>query len=199
MRRRTHRATPPQLSILGVDPSVTSTGFCYVEEGQAVVGTLRSKFKGMARMEHQLNQFRNLLDAAQPDFVMYEGYALQAKGQGRWSTAEMGGQFKLELYIRGIPVILVPPTTLKLAFTGKGNAKKPQMKAQAIEMFGIDGLLTDDEVDAYALHSLGQAMFYGTGPAAYLKRAEAAKSKVELHRGKGPGKEQTFALLASVG
>lgn len=116
--------------------------------------------------------------------------------QGRWSSAELGGQFKLEIYRRGIDLILVPPTTLKLAFAGKGNADKPKMKAAGVSLFDLDEDLNDDEVDAYALRSLGEAMLYGEGPSEFVKRAKAAIGKVELHHGKGRPKVQTIAQLS---
>ncbi|UGC97105.1 recombination protein [Pseudomonas phage BHU-1] len=194
-----------QLFVLGVDPSLGSTGYCYEFDGRPVVGRLCTKFRGMQRLEHQLNQFRGLLDTVMEEATdyrivcVYEGYAIGAKGVGRWESAELGGQFKLELYKRGIPVILVPPTTLKLVFTGKGNSKKPAMKAAAIEHFGVDSSLNNDEVDAYALYRLGHALLHGIGPAEFLQRALRAKSKVTLHPGKGAFEMQALAHLASVG
>lgn len=185
-----------KLNIMGIDASLSSTGYSYRDEGEPVVGLLLSKFKGMPRLEHQLNQLRNVLDYAQPDLIVYEDYALGVKGQGRWSSAELGGQFKLEIYRRGIDLILVPPTTLKLAFAGKGNADKPKMKAAGVSLFDLDEDLNDDEVDAYALRSLGEAMLYGEGPSEFVKRAKAAIGKVELHHGKGRPKVQTIAQLS---
>lgn len=187
-----------QKRVMGIDPSLTSTGFCFNDEEGIQVGSLRTKFRGMQRLEHQINQLRNLLNLARPEVVVYEDYALGVRGQGRWSSAELGGQFKLELYLRGIPVILVPPKSLKLAFAGSGNADKPRMKKAGIESFDLDSSLTDDEVDAYALHALGRALLYRSGPEAFVGRVHKTIEKYDFHPGKGMCGVHTVAQFLCV-
>lgn len=195
IRARRQSLTPRELQVMGIDPSLTSTGWACAGE----VGRLRSKFKGGQRFEHLRNQFIALLEHYKPDVIFYEGYAFGKSMPGTMARAELGGLFKAEAYLRGIPVVLVPPTCLKKATTNAGNAKKPQMKSSIVSLFGVDSTCNDDEIDAYALYALGVALLLGRGPAGFVNRAKAATEKVEIVTGKGKPEVQTIAHLASVG
>ena len=185
-----------QLSIMGVDPSLTSTGWACAGE----VGRLRSKFKGGQRFEHLRNQFAGLLDYYKPDVIFYEGYAFGVKPQqGTMDRAELAGLFKMETYLRGIAIVLVPPKTLKKVATNNGNAGKPAMKDSIVSLFDVDSACNHDEIDAYALCALGDALLLGRGPAGFVNRAKAATEKIEIVPGKGQSEVQTIAHLASVG
>lgn len=195
IRSRVRNADRKELRVMGIDPSLTSTGWACAGE----VGRLRSKFKGGQRYEHLRNQFIGLLEHYRPDVIFYEGYAFGRSMPGTMGRAELGGLFKLEAYVRGIAVVLVPPTCLKKVATNSGSAKKPQMKSSIVSLFDVDSSCNDDEIDAYALRALGDALLLGRGPAGFVNRAKAATEKIEVVPGKGQSEVQTIAHLASVG
>lgn len=194
------RNTPSKVAfrIVGIDASLTSTGYAYREASQLQTGLIKSKYRGMQRLEHNLNQFKQMLDAATPQIAIYEGYSMGSRGNNTFNIGELGGQYQLELYLRRTPVILVPPKTLKLAIAGNGNAGKPEMAEAVEEFYGVTGL-GEDETDAYALMVFGEALIAGTGPAQVVKRVLQARPKIELVYGKGSKELQTVAKLASVG
>ena len=66
-----------------------------------------------------------------------------------FDLGELGGVLKLLVFEYRIPLLLVPPTCLKLYATGKGNADKGQVM---VAMAKIRKRLfsCDDEADAYA-------------------------------------------------
>jgi len=90
-----------------------------------------------------------------------EGYAMGASGQV-FNIAENTGLLKHKMWKNGIQVITPAPTAVKKSFTGKGNAKKPDMYAALVEShdpLNLEELLGStcanspiaDIVDSYAM------------------------------------------------
>lgn len=146
------------MKIVAIDPSLTSLGYAHTTaSGVVSVGTVRpKKLKGAQRLAFLRDEVEAILDRVKPDLVPFEGYAMGARGNNMFSIGEMGGVLKLALFERKIPVLLVPPSCLKLFVTGKGNADKDQIM---VVMAKHRGRLfaSDDEADAYALLQMGVA------------------------------------------
>ena len=93
-------------------------------------------------------------------YVAIEGYAFAAKGQV-FNIAEATGVLKYYLHYGEIPFIIYQPGEVKKFFTGKGNAKKPEMRERLEvdfnvnldEYFGMkdDASPSADLVDAFAI------------------------------------------------
>lgn len=160
------------MRVLAIDPSLTSLGYAYtVDNGGTVhTGTIKVNPKakskknpthivGTARIVEIHRRLVALLDDVRPVVVSYEGYASGKMYPYLLERAELGGVIKKELYERGIPIVLVPPTSLKLYATGKGNSDKEMMMLKMSEHRG-EQFTCDDEADAYALLLLGLA--YGS-------------------------------------
>lgn len=154
------------MNVLGIDPSLNSTGFSYrAPTGAGVItGTIDPKpLRGPGRLYYCRTKFLQILDTVEPDLVVYEGYAMGAKGN-TFDMGEMGGVFKVEMFERNIPYLVVPPSNLKLFAIGaggtgkalKGDAKKRAMVEAAASHLGRR-LHTDDEADAYHLMRMGIA------------------------------------------
>lgn len=142
--------------ILGLDPSLTSLGYAYGTPKAATVGTIiPKKVKGLQRLAYIRDEITDILDTEQPELVAYEDYSMGSRGK-TFHIGELGGVLKLALYERNIPILLVPPSSLKLFATGKGNADKDQVR---VAMAKHRGWLfnSDDEADAYALLQMGLA------------------------------------------
>lgn len=125
------------------------------------------------------NQLQALLDNVHPEQVIYEGYAMGAKGRV-FHIGELGGVFAVLLYEQGISVAIIPPTCLKQLITGKGNADKAAMAAALQARYGVS-MDQDDEADAYAL-LMAAEHYQGLTqpPAAIGKSAQALKSLPEV-------------------
>lgn len=168
---------PSEHRIIGIDPSLSSTGFAYRLDGQLYTGRINpGNLTGPQRLLSMRQQLEEVLDHAKPTIVVYEGYAFGARGKnaGVYSTGELGGVLKLMMWERGLDVMLVPPTTLKLAIVGKGNAdrgqkEKPEMRDALHKKFGylID---QNDEADAFALMLLGEIRYIGGLPEGVRKQ-----------------------------
>lgn len=145
---------------MGIDPSMNSTGVSF----RLSDGSLRSLCissggrKGMDRISYVRDSLENLLDIYTPDLVVFEGYALGFRGASNaiFSLAEVGGVLKLLIYGRGIAILGVPPTSLKLFATGKGNADKTKVGLALKEQVGVS-FSSSDQNDASWLLLMGEA------------------------------------------
>jgi len=149
--------------IIGIDPSLTSTGICAMRDGvilscEAVI----SKFTGVKRLSDFKEQLipkccyvTDIEDIDEKTVVFIEGYSFGSIGRKEF-IAELGGTIRLMLYEQEIEFIDVPPTVLKKYITGKGNADKVAMAIAVQKQYGID-FPTTDQTDAFALCQVGQA------------------------------------------
>jgi len=125
------------------------------------------------------NQLQALLDNVRPAQVIYEGYAMGAKGRV-FNIGELGGVFLTLLYEHGVSVAILPPTCLKQLITGKGNADKAAMAAALQARYDVT-LGQDDEADAYALLMAAEHYQGLTVPPVPVgKSAQALKSLPEV-------------------
>lgn len=141
--------------VVGLDPSVTSFGVAEVGSDGVVGPTLalRPKVKGAER----LLWFRGKLDLVavkytSEDLAVLEGYSYGSRNLSY--AGEVVGITKLAFYEVGVPMIVVPPATLKKFVTGSGNAKKDEMRLEVYKRFGFEAK-SQDEVEAVALALFG--------------------------------------------
>lgn len=95
--------------------------------------------------------------------AIIEGYAMSSKASNNLcQTAENCGLLKQQLYTLGIEFEVVAPTQAKKLFTGKGNAKKPDiieeftrfMKHDLLKSMDItnkEGKPVDDIADSFSI------------------------------------------------
>tara|TARA_R100000458_G_C8113716_1_gene135449 strand:+ start:56 stop:412 length:357 start_codon:yes stop_codon:yes gene_type:complete len=69
--------------------------------------------------------------------IAIEGYSMGSKGKV-FHIAENTGVLKYKIYNSGIPLEVIPPTTVKKFATGKGNADKLKMHKTFINDVGVD-------------------------------------------------------------
>lgn len=145
------------MRIVAFDLSLTETGVAYANGGFPRQTTLvpPKGLKGMERLDWIRRQV--LLQAKDADHVLLEGYAFgSARGTSQMhSQGELGGVVRYALW-RSLPTryIDVPPATLKLFATGKGNARKEDVLAAAIRRLGYEGS-NHNEADARWLLEIG--------------------------------------------
>lgn len=145
------------LLMLAIDPSLNSLGYAFRHtDGTTRTGVLRpKKVRDLERLDWMDYAFGRLVDSVQPTNVVYEDYSMGSKGK-TFHIGEMGGVLKVNLWRRGIDIILVPPTNLKMFATGKGNADKDLMMSVLAQHRGRS-FDNSDEADAYGLLLLGEA------------------------------------------
>lgn len=163
---------------LGLDLSLTCSGMALLVHGSNgyELGLCWEEIKppngikGAGRLYALAHRFEEALDKlAATAFLAYEGQPVRTvaciEGYSYASTGtlaqlgEWGGIVRLALYRRGIAFCVVPPSTLKKATTGRGDAKKPDMRRHVDAKHGpLPATVSDDIIDAIALaHFLAAA------------------------------------------
>lgn len=145
---------------MGLDLSLTATGaVAYGERaiksgtfGRSVAcPTVQDRVYRYDRMIGDLSAWMNWEKAC---LVAIEGYSYGSKGQAIYSIAELGGLVRHWLICDlGLPVIEIPPSSLKLFAIGKGGGKGVDKTAVALAVYKRYGVEfpNDNETDAYVL------------------------------------------------
>lgn len=137
--------------VVGLDPSLAATG---VADADGELWVLKQKPKdGDVRL---VNIYAAVAaHVAGAGLVVMEDLPRNAMGAG--TTGMVQGVCRLAMRDLGIPYVTVTPATLKKAATGKGNAKKPDMRAAWLRFSGND-VADDNKVDAAFLREIGEHM-----------------------------------------
>jgi crossover junction endodeoxyribonuclease RuvC len=167
------------MKIVALDLSLTSTGWCVGELTAAVenqrlaavgrVGTCRppqGADRGMARLRWIRAAIYPLVTDA--DLVVLEGYAYARVNQAH-QLGELGGVVRLMLFDREIRWVDVAPQCRAKFATGKGNATKELVLAEAVRKLGYPGSSTD-EADALWLYKMAVG-YYGNTATNAAQRA----------------------------
>ena len=143
------------VAIVGLDLSLTGTGIA-TPGGERTVRT-----NAADPIEARLIAIRNavLAEAYQEVDDVYRGASFVIEDFVTRSPAAstlgmVHGVVRVALVEAGVPFVLVAPATLKKYVTGKGNAKKPDMRMAVYQRFGLD-LPDDNRVDAFGLRAMG--------------------------------------------
>jgi crossover junction endodeoxyribonuclease RuvC len=173
------------MRITAFDLSLTHTGWATWDSLTSArgFGSIRPKETGMARLDCIRREV--LAIAAGAELVVLEGYSYGSKGAAVVSLGELGGVIRLSLWgtRRSVmaspppPYIDVPPSVVKKLATGKGNAPKEAVLAEAIRRLGYAGS-DHNEADAlWLLEAVLQA--YGESavklPQVHLAALEAVR------------------------
>lgn len=163
--------TPP--SFLALDLSLVRTGWAtYI--GWTTTGTVEEPGSGMERLERIRSRISIL--AAGCDLVILEGYSFASRGRAIVSLGELGGVVRHWLHCQRIPVVEIPPSCRAKYATGKGNASKDAVLAEAIRRLEYDGHLHDE---ADALWLLTMALdHYGLDNPSVPKAHRSALEKI---------------------
>ncbi len=143
------------INLLGLDLSLTSTGYSYGEE----TGVVSFDATGPERLWLIKREIENLINKYQVDAVILEGYSFASRSGQAFSIGELGGVIKLLLWQIGIPCVIVPPTCRAKFATGKGNASKLEVLSSVSARTGIvwQNPGADDKCDAWILQEMGLA------------------------------------------
>lgn len=141
-------------SILALDLSLTSTGWAAGRMMPAVGLIKQGKLRDWERVANIVNEIKEM--AAWVDMVAIEAPAYKAQGGGSVHTFGLGDIVRFELWKQQKPVVDVNLTHIKMFATGKGNAQKAEMVAEACRRLGYQGH-SEDECDALWLWHMAMA------------------------------------------
>ena len=147
--------------IIGLDISLTSTGMGIysISEGTLTTESIKTNNKSP-----YMERYRTILDRIKEidhfivsgSIFFIEGYSFGSfgKSSSMSNIIELSGIIKYDLTIRERTYVDVPPTILKKFITGKGNAKKEDIKLALYKKYQKE-FKNSDEADAYALTMFG--------------------------------------------
>jgi len=176
------RSAKPRRRIVGIDASLTSTGFAYRLDGEVRTGRVDTgKLRGSHRLYYIRERAREVIQASRAEVVVLEDYAFsRGPKSGRvFNIGEGGGVLKLLFWEMGVDVIIVSSTCLKRSITGKGRlskgaAGKTEMMKAIQQLLGYD-IRQSDEADALGLMAYGEAYLDQAGPALLLQRVRSGE------------------------
>lgn len=150
-------------AVVGVDPSISSTGVAVISSYVAVT-RVQSKPGGqdlddrLQRMRRQVLAVLEAMAVVEPSLIVIEGPAF---GKNNAQTHMLAGFWWL--LVHGLqkvaPIAVVQPPTLKKFATGRGNAPKDEVLAAAVRGFPEIAVKGNDEADALALAAMGADRF----------------------------------------
>lgn len=198
--------------IIGLDLSCNSSGYSYYSGGQYHTGVIKAptgkkKLDDIERLSFFFNEFTKLIEPLPHiRLAVVEGYSMGSKGSGL-KVRETGGIAKTILHMRGVSILLIAPSSLKLFATGngaadRGDSKKTLIREAAKVKFGIERTTTD-EIDAFWLLQVGM---YATGSnpqrdrqrLAMIERIKGAELFINRHsKGDDHGKARTTSSSSS--
>lgn len=142
--------------IMGLDLSLTSTGCVLLEDSEVAESkAITSRFKAEARLADLREKITSTIKLHQPELVVVEGYSFGSH-TAIASMAEIGGIVKCSMFEMGQNYLVVPPARVKKFATGRGNAKKDEVRLEVYKRWKFEAP-SNDEVDAYVLARIGLA------------------------------------------
>ncbi|GMA31586.1 crossover junction endodeoxyribonuclease RuvC [Litorihabitans aurantiacus] len=152
---------PPR--IVGIDPSLTSTGIAVVDTVRGITThRVRSKGAKDATLAERARRLRHLADdvitittAGITALVVIESPAYSNSLGSMHDRSGLWWLLVNELRSQGIPVLEVPPTTRAKYATGRGNAGKDEVLAAVIRRHPDVDVTGNDIADALTLAAIG--------------------------------------------
>lgn len=157
-----------------LDLSLTSTGWAD-PQGYGMWKPPAGADRGVERLVWIRDQVVRL--AASASLVVLEGYSYASRGRASISLGELGGVVRLALFEAGVPVVVIPPSSRAKYATGRGNAGKDAVLAEAIRRLGYAGH-SCDEADALWLLAMAADRYDLPGKVMVPKTHRAALSGV---------------------
>ena len=156
--------------VLGLDLSLTATGWALVWDGSPKWGVIKSRNRSVKRLSEIRNAVLDIINQTQPSY---------GSSQGMAGLAELGGVIRLLLLDMGIPFIVVAPATNKKFATGKGNAEKDLMLKRVFQHWAAD-MSNNNEADAFALAQFGRCYLNQEGFCDYQTKTVETYKRKEL-------------------
>jgi Holliday junction resolvasome RuvABC endonuclease subunit len=149
----------PSHRILGIDPSLGSTGYAYRKDGKIVSGRITTDaLRGAHRLFYIRLQLAKVVQLVAPTLTVLEDYAMGAGGRNNnnvFNIGELGGVVKTYLWENGMDVLSVAPTQMKSVIALNGRADKTDISRALAQRFGIV-VSQHDEADAVGLMLVGE-------------------------------------------
>jgi len=178
---QTRAQSKKEVCVGGIDPSLRFTGVCILPPtGEHILHLVSfPKYRGAKRLLAIREEVVSILEVYNISLVAFEGYSYNSVG--KWfDLGEVGGVLKVELAIRNIETLVVPPASLKKFVTNNGQADKDRMvrEVNAHYLFSLAEPVTNDNLtDAVGLAHFARVA--DTGDSSRRCELEAVKNLYE--------------------
>lgn len=158
---------------IGIDPSLQSTGlYFYCRQGQfdnyiyhkPQYAQIDTKPKDFPNSINRCLYIADLIVELVQDYlddntvvklVVCQDYFVGRSHGAVISLAQLGTMIRYKILLKGFPLCVVPPKTVKKFVTGNGNAKKQQMMQTVMNRWGFKAS-TDNLADACGMSKFAQ-------------------------------------------
>ena len=166
---------------IGVDWSLSATGVCGELGGlRTLTPPTKDEVDRLVWFFREAQALVRDLDLLGTVLVFESPFMGQRSPGPTMQLGELYGVVKVALRHWQHRIVWVPPSTLKMYATGKGNATKPDMRAELIKRCGLD-IKDDNQCDAWWLRAMALDQ-YGAPPVEL-----PASHRRALHSVKWPG------------
>lgn len=136
--------------IIGIDPGTAQIGAVVIKDNSILYqGTWVPSVKETERIVWYRDELHKLILQCKVTDGVIEGYSYMSKWRAH-DLGEVGGVIRVLFYDLKIPLMVVPPPTLKKFVSGKGNCQKDFMMLFAFRKWGKEFSDTH-QCDAYCL------------------------------------------------
>jgi crossover junction endodeoxyribonuclease RuvC len=148
-----------QVTIIGIDLSLTGTGLCLLRDGDRELRTINTTAK--TRTEDRLITIRRTIaqECGSIDAAIIEGLSYGSVGGAQAERSALHWIVRVDLYQLGVPYVIVTPMSLKKFVCGTAKAEKSMMIREVFRRWNVEAA-NDNEADAAALAHLG-LVYYG--------------------------------------
>ncbi|KRW94276.1 hypothetical protein [Paracoccus sp. MKU1] len=170
---------PVSFPILGIDGSVAKAGYAVAHGCRIAAWKFETSKTGVARLAHHRAEITDLVTGLGIRHAVIEGYSMGSKGNRAYATGEAGGTMRLTLIDLGVAVLEVPPNSLKMFLSGKGNTPKTGMPLALYKQYSVE-YAGEDEADACGLAMFGAAYWGAYGGEIHKYQVNALKGAALL-------------------
>lgn len=181
--------------VLGIDPGTQLVGWALAEGGgggkllridSGVWRLGRAPLPIGQRLKVLFEQLQAVLQASKPSVVALESAFLGKNVQSALKLGEARGVVLMAAELAGVPVVEIPPATIKARVAGTGAASKEQVERLVLMHYGMPehAVETADESDALAI-AASVLLNPGFADAESLKTLKTGGSRAQK-RGKLP-------------
>jgi crossover junction endodeoxyribonuclease RuvC len=151
---------------VGLDLSLTSTGFCRRQDIKTTIETVKTVPKNFKNDLDRLIHIRDTLMSKIPanvKMICVEDFFVPHSAMQMGSAislAMLGTTIRMALHERKLPFVIISPSQLKKFVTGKGVGDKSMILKEVYKRWGIEAG-DDNQADATVLCYLAQALVEG--------------------------------------
>ena len=147
------------ISVLGIDPSLTATGLALPDGTTRTIKYTPRSLTGDIRLKFIYEELLEEIKKHSVTHAIIEDLPAHAKSAG--ITGKAQGVVRLACLMSDVPFVTVVPSSVKKFATGNGTADKPDMRMELYKRTGIDQK-DDNQVDAFWMREM-VLNFFGMG------------------------------------